>query len=126
MIFFVSIIFYCFCVKLFGRIFWLYNMEKNTTKILRNSLHDFVCKKCDYTWSRKSDFNKHLKSKKHNTTNATKIQPKILHHCECGKKYAYRASLFSKIVSTGLVFLVSTTSQVTFYYPLHCTNVSFL
>ena len=105
MIFFVSIIFYCFCVKLFGRIFWLYDMEKNTTKILRNSLHDFVCKKCDYTWSRKSDFNKHLKSKKHNITNATKIQQNILHYCECGKQYTHRAFLFSKIVSTDL-FLV--------------------
>ena len=101
-------------------------MEKNTTKILRNSLHDFVCKKCDYTWSRKSDFNKHLKSKKHSTTNTAKIQQNILHYCECGKKYTHRASLFSKIVSTGLVFLVSTTSQVTSCNPLYCMNVSFL
>ena len=41
--------------------------------------------------------------------NTTKIQPKILHHCECGKKYAHRVFVFSKIVST--------TSQVTSYYP---------
>ena len=77
-------------------------MEKNTTKILRNSLHDFVCKKCDYTWSRKGDFNKHLKSKKHSTTNTAKIQQNILHYCECGKKYTHRASLFSKNVSTDI------------------------
>ena len=70
-------------------------MEKNTTKILRNSLHDFVCKKCDYSCSRKSDFNKHLNSKKHNTTNTTKIQQKILIIAECGKKYTHRASLFN-------------------------------
>ena len=67
-----------------------------------------------------------LRAKNINTTNATKIQQNILHYCECGKKYTHRASLFSKIVSSGLVFLVSTTSQVTFYYPLYCTNVSFL
>ena len=59
-----------------------------------------------------------LTAKKHNTTNTTKIQPKILHHCECGKKYAHRASLFSKIVST--------TSQVTSCNPLYCMNVLFL
>ena len=72
---------------------------------------------------KKGDFNEHLNSKKHNTT---KIQPKILHHCEYGIEYTHRASLFSKIVSTGLVFLVSTTSQVTFYYQLYCINVLFL
>ena len=70
-------------------------MKKNTTEILKKSLKEFYCKKCDYKCSRKSDFNKHLKSKKHSTTNTTKIQPKILHHCECGKKYAHRASLFN-------------------------------
>ena len=122
MIFFMSIIFYCFCVKLFGRIFWLYNMEKNTTKILRNSLHDFVCKKCDYTWSRKSDFNKHLKSKKHNTT---KIQPKILHHCECGKNILITLP-FSVRLFQLIFFLVSTTSQVTSYNPLYYISETFL
>ena len=82
-------------------------MEKNTTEILKKFRKEFYCKKCDYKCSRKSDFNEHLKSKKYNTTNTTKIQPKILHHCECGKKYIHRASLFSKIVSSGLVFVVS-------------------
>ena len=67
-------------------------MEKNTTEILQKSLRKFYCKKCDYECSRKSDFNKHFKSKKHNTT---KIQPNILHSCGCGKSYNHRASLFN-------------------------------
>ena len=92
-------------------------MERNTTKILKNSHNEFYCEICDYTCSRKGDFKKHINSKKHNTTNTTKIQPKILHHCECGKKYAHRASIFSKIVST--------TSQVTSYYPLYYISESF-
>ena len=67
-------------------------MEKNTTKILKNILTNFHCEKCDYTCIRKSDFNKHLNSKKHNTT---KMQHKILNTCECGKQYSHRASLFN-------------------------------
>ena len=70
-------------------------MEKNTTEILKKILTEFRCEKCDYICSRKSDFNKHLKSKKHNTTNTTEIQHKILHTCDCGKQYSHRASLFN-------------------------------
>ena len=105
-----------------GCIIWR-KIQQKFSEILFTILY---VKKCDYTWSRKSDFNKHLKSKKHNTTNATKIQQNILHYCECGKKYTHRASLFSKIVSTDLEFFVSTTSQVTSCNPLYCMNVSFL
>ena len=91
---------------------------ENTTNITSKNIKKFYCEKCDFRCFKKGDFNRHLNSKKHNTTNTTKIQPKILHHCECGKKYAHRASLFSKIIST--------TSQVTSYYPLYCINVLFL
>ena len=66
-------------------------MEKNTTEILKKSLKEFYCKKCDYKCARKSDFNKHLKSKKHNTTNTTKIQPNILHSCECGESFSIQS-----------------------------------
>ena len=91
---------------------------ENTTNITSKNIKKFHCEKCDFRCFKKGDFNRHLNSKKHNTTNTTKIQPKILHHCECGKKYAHRASLFNKIIST--------TSQVTSYNPLYCINVLFL
>jgi hypothetical protein len=55
---------------------------------------NFVCEKCDYKCCRKGDYNKHLRSVKHNTTNTTNIQ----HHdysCECGKIYNHRASLYN-------------------------------
>ena len=78
-------------------------MEKNTTKILRNSLHDFVCKKCDYTWSRKGDFNNHLKSKKHSTTNTAKIQQNILHYCECEKKTLIALPFSVRLIQVVLV-----------------------
>ena len=95
---------------------------ENTTNITSKNIKKNYCEKCDFRCCKKGDFNRHLNSKKHNTTNTTKIQPKILHHCEYGIEYTHRASLFSKIVSSGLV-LVSTTSQVTSYYPLYCINV---
>ena len=68
---------------------------ENTTNITSKNIKKKYCEKCDFRCFKKGDFNRHLNSKKHNTTNTTKIQPKILHHCECGKKYAHRASLFS-------------------------------
>ena len=68
---------------------------ENTTNITSKNIKKFHCEKCDFRCFKKGDFNRHLNIKKHNTTNTTKIQPKILHHCECGKKYAHRASLFN-------------------------------
>ena len=83
---------------------------ENTTNITSKNIKKNDRGRCDFRCFKKGDFNEHLNSKKYNTTNTTKIQPKILHRCECGKKYAHRASLFNKIIST--------TSQVTSYNPL--------
>ena len=55
----------------------------------------FICDKCDYSCSKKGDFNKHLRSKKHNTTNTTAIQQQLSYTCECGKVYNHRASLYN-------------------------------
>jgi len=75
----------------------LYIYMKNTTKNSHNILNIFECKKCHYKCSRKSDLNKHFKSKKHNTTNTTEIQPNNspIHICSCGKQYNHRGSLFN-------------------------------
>ena len=67
-------------------------MEKNTTDFSHSSKRDFHCEKCNYRCSRSGDFNKHLLSIKHNTT---KIQPKNLHICPCGKSFSHRGSLFN-------------------------------
>ena len=53
----------------------------------------FTCEKCDYKCSRKGDFNKLLRSVKHNTTNTTNIQHN--YSCDCGKIYNHRASLYN-------------------------------
>jgi len=54
---------------------------------------NFVCEKCDYKCYRKGDYNKHLRSVKHNTTNTTNIQQS--YSCDCGKIYNHRASLYN-------------------------------
>jgi hypothetical protein len=55
----------------------------------------FECEKCNYKCCKKSDFNKHLHSIKHNTTNTTKLQPQFSYKCKCGKTYNHRASLYN-------------------------------
>ena len=67
-------------------------MEKNTTDFSHSSKREFHCEKCNYKCSRSGDFNKHLLSIKHNTT---KIQPKNLHICPCGKSFSHRGSLYN-------------------------------
>ena len=64
------------------------------TKHLPKIAHEFFCENCDYKCGKKSIFDKHLLTKKHNTTKSDKI----LHQafvCECGKSYPYRASLYN-------------------------------
>jgi hypothetical protein len=68
-------------------------MPTITTKKLQKVAPEFFCEKCDYGCSKKSSFDKHLLTKKHNTTNSDKI----LQHgftCECGKEYKHRTSLY--------------------------------
>ena len=65
-------------------------MPKNAEKC-----QEYFCKKCDFKCFKKSNYEKHLLTKKHNTTNTTKIQPKNAgkYICDCGKEYRYRGSL---------------------------------
>ena len=67
---------------------------KNTTIYSPKIPPKFICENCDYSCYKKGDFNKHLRSIKHNTTNTTQRQQQI-HQCECGKVYSHRASLFN-------------------------------
>jgi hypothetical protein len=68
---------------------------KNTTIHSPKILPKFICEKCDYMCCKKGDFNKHLQSIKHNTTNTTNIQQEFSYSCECGKMYTHRASLYN-------------------------------
>ena len=68
---------------------------KNTTENSPKIPPKFICEKCDYICCKKGDFNKHLHSIKHNTTNTTNIQQEFSYSCECGKGYNHRASLYN-------------------------------
>jgi hypothetical protein len=69
-------------------------MTTITTKNVPKMFHKFFCEKCDYRCSKKSVFDKHLLTKKHNTTKYNKIQQDD-NTCECGKSYTHRASLYN-------------------------------
>ena len=68
---------------------------KNTTETPHKIAKKYICKICDYECSKKCDFNKHLRTIKHNTTNTTQIQHKFANACQCGKIYSHRASLYN-------------------------------
>ncbi len=64
---------------------------------------DFECKKCDFKCSKKSDYNRHISTRKHKKlTNVDKInainnileEEKTKFKCSCGKSFSYRQSLF--------------------------------
>ena len=66
------------------------NAINNSQKIRQ----EFYCEKCDYKCSKKSDFKKHLDSKKHNATKCYINATENSLHCECGKKYKHSSSFY--------------------------------
>lgn len=71
-------------------------------KKMPKNADDFYCQICDFSCSKKSNFNKHMMTRKHEinqnqVTNDDKIMPKNADNltCICGKKYKYRQGLWS-------------------------------
>ena len=64
------------------------------TQNSQNSQSNFYCEKCDYTCSRKSDYNKHIATAKH--INSYGQLPTTLkkYACSCGKEYKHRQGLY--------------------------------
>ena len=66
------------------------------TQNSQNSQQTFLCDLCDYKCFRKSDYNKHLLTSKHNNNDNKLHKPlktlKTLKKniCSCGKEYSYR------------------------------------
>ena len=64
------------------------------TKKFQKVPFKFVCEKCDYYTNRKSQYDRHLQTKKHNTYKYLQnTYTKKFHICECGKTYKHRQSL---------------------------------
>ena len=69
-----------------------------TTILVPLSSNLFICKMCDYTTSRKSQYERHISTSKHiNTTNTTNLVQKRskLFICECGNQYKHHSSLWN-------------------------------
>ena len=86
--------------NMFRHILWLYNIRKIQQNKMPKNAEKYVCEKCDFTCCKLSNYNTHIKSKKHNTTNTTNTtniqQLKIqVYECICGKQYSHRASLWN-------------------------------
>ena len=66
------------------------------TKKLRKVAPNYYCEKCDYSTSRKSSFDKHLLSAKHQMVTYgynIKQENNELFECNCGKIYKHRQGL---------------------------------
>jgi hypothetical protein len=69
-----------------------------TTFLVPKSSDKFVCEKCNYVTCRKSQYERHLSTSKHqNTTNTTDLVQKSSDNfvCECGKEYKHHSSLWN-------------------------------
>jgi hypothetical protein len=69
-------------------------LSENSQKVAQK----YLCEKCDYICSKKSDFNKHISTVKHQMLiNANgeiaKVAEIKLHNCACGKKYKHLPTL---------------------------------
>ena len=62
-------------------------------KTRKKSACKYYCELCDYGCSQINDFNKHIKTNKHNAPKLGKMLPDISTFiCSCGKKYKHRQS----------------------------------
>jgi len=70
-------------------------MEKLTKNAEKNA--SYCCEKCNFICSKQSNFDLHLKTKKHNTyinTYSNLAKPNM-HYCVCGNSYKHRQSLYT-------------------------------
>ena len=60
----------------------------------------FYCEKCDYYGFRESQWKRHLQTKKHNASDASKNASKKVHYeCACGKRYVHDTSYYRHVKS---------------------------
>ena len=78
-------------------------MVGNGSDLSPKVAHLFHCKLCDYTSSKKYDYNKHLSTDKHKirendskmVENDSDLSPKVAHfECLCGNKYKYESGYY--------------------------------
>ena len=66
-------------------------------KKFQKSSDNFICEKCDYTTSRKSQYDRHITTAKHKmVVNGSKKVPTTSQHhiCSCGRQYKYDSGYY--------------------------------
>tara|TARA_Y100000782_G_scaffold94465_1_gene104824 strand:- start:1079 stop:1948 length:870 start_codon:yes stop_codon:yes gene_type:complete len=76
-------------------------MSEKLPKSCKKLQFKYICENCHYYSNNKTNFEKHLQTKKHNDTNGYKTGTKMiqmgtkkLHKCICGKSYVYIQGLY--------------------------------
>ena len=54
----------------------------------------YYCKKCEYSTCKKTDYDKHLQTKKHNDSKMVENDSIKIYNCICGKKYIYDSGYY--------------------------------
>jgi hypothetical protein len=68
-------------------------MLKMSTKSVPKSSDKYYCEYCDYSTSRKSQYERHLETRKHNAKlGEDKVPDKVHYTCKCGKNYNHISS----------------------------------
>ena len=84
-----------FFKKLLRRFFCYHIMINNDKNFTQKNAKKFYCEKCDFTTSKKSDFDRHLLTRKHKmiTNDNKKTQKNAEFSCTCGKIYKHHSGL---------------------------------
>ena len=75
------------------------NKSPKNTKI-------FECKLCHYNCSKKSEWNRHINTRKHKLLTNTDEKAQLNHICECGKSYKH-IFFFCKFINFSILDKIS-------------------
>jgi hypothetical protein len=68
-------------------------MSNMSIKKVPKSSKNYSCEICDYSTSRKSQYERHLQTQKHNAKSGVEKEPdKVQYNCKCGRKYNHISS----------------------------------
>ena len=56
---------------------------------------NYICEICDFRSNKKTDYNRHIKTKKHKRLTNTDNDNNLTYKCSCGKEYKHRQSLYA-------------------------------
>jgi len=64
------------------------------TMMTQKNAENFICEKCDFVCSKKSNYEKHLLTRKHKNDDKKEQKNAEQNVCICGKSFKYRQGLY--------------------------------